>query len=276
MINVGFIGAGNMGFAIIKGIAESDFCDNYVKMFAYSTSINLYAFDVDNEKVQKLSKYGVLPCESANEIFEKCKYVFLAVKPQQLDDLLESVKSSVSENHVIVSICAGITGDYIKSRTIPNAKVVLVMPNTPILLNEGATALSKVEPCNEEEFSFVRGIFETCGIAEVVSENQMKEIIAINGSSPAFIYLFAKAFVDYAVSVGINENVAKSLFAKSLSGSSKMITDSGYSLEELITMVSSKGGTTIAGLEKLREGNLEDTVKKCCEACTKRAYELSK
>ena len=92
----------------------------------------------------------------------------------------------------------------------------------------------------------------------------------------AFTSKDTKYFVDYAKSVGIDEETAKELFAKSLIGSAKMITDSGKSLDELIEMVSSKGGTTIAGLEKLREGGLSDAVDNCCKACTKRAYELSK
>ena len=104
----------------------------------------------------------------------------------------------------------------------------------------------------------------------------MKEIIAINGSSPAFIYLYAQAFIEYAKSVGIDEFAAKGLFAQALIGSAKMITDSGDDIDTLIQKVSSKGGTTIAGLEKLREGGLSEAVDNCCKACTKRAYELSK
>ncbi len=274
MINVGFIGAGNMGFAIMKGIAGSDFY--FQNSNDSDNSIKLFAFDVFEEQLKKLSEFGVQACKSETEIFEKCKYVFLAVKPQQLEDVITKISDKVSDETVIVSICAGITGEYIKSKTNQNAKVVLVMPNTPMLLGEGATALSKVEPCTDDEFKLVCDIFSQCGEIAVVTPDKMKEIIAINGSSPAFIYLYTKAFVDYAKSVGIDEDVAKSLFAKSLIGSAKMITDSGYSIDELIKMVSSKGGTTIAGLEKLREGNLEQTVNNCCEACTKRAYELSK
>ncbi len=265
MINVGFVGAGNMGFAIMKGVSEYNLGD-----------ISLFAYDLDTEKLAKLSQYGVKSCDSIKDVFEKCKYVFLAIKPQQLDDVLEECKNSVTENTVMVSICAGITGEYLKSKTIPNAKTVLVMPNTPLLLGEGATALAKVEPTSDEEFKLVCDIFSACGKIAVIDKEKMKEIIAINGSGPAFIYLYAKAFIDYAKSVEIEENVAKDLFAQTLIGSAKMITDSGYTLDELITMVSSKGGTTIAGLEKLREGNLENTVDNCCKACTKRAYELSK
>ena len=105
---------------------------------------------------------------------------------------------------------------------------------------------------------------------------KMKEIIAINGSSPAFIYLFAKGFIEYAESVGIDKNAATELFSQSLIGSAKMITDSGYSIDELIKMVSSPGGTTLAGLDRLYEGKLTEVVGNACESCTKRAYELSK
>lgn len=274
MINVGFIGAGNMGFAIMKGIFDSGLCKCNDKCAA-SPSIQLYAFDTDNEKLKRLEQYNVSACISAQELAERCKYIFLAIKPQQLDEVLDDIKDKITSESVIISICAGITGEYIKSKTIPDAKVVLVMPNTPLLLGEGASALARVEPVSDDEFELVCRIFSSCGEIAVIDKEKMKEIIAINGSSPAFIYLYAKAFVDYAKSVGIDESVAKTLFAKTLIGSAKMITDSGNSIDELIKMVSSKGGTTIAGLEKLREGNLEDTVKNACEACTKRAYELA-
>lgn len=266
MINVGFIGAGNMGYAIMKGIAGCTMKDE----------IQLSAFDVYAPVLDRLEEFGTVKCGSPAEVVSSCKYVFLAVKPQQLDEVLDAVKDSVSEDTVIVSICAGISDEYIASKTIEGAKVVLVMPNTPLLLGEGATALSKSDSVSEEEFDLVCRIFGACGIYAVIPKDKMKEIIAINGSSPAFIYLYAQAFVEYAESVGIDGEVAKSLFAKSLVGSAKMITDSGKSIDELITMVSSKGGTTIAGLEKLRECGLCEAVNECCKACTNRAYELSK
>ena len=116
----------------------------------------------------------------------------------------------------------------------------------------------------------------SCGMTAVIAPEQMKEVIAINGSSPAFIYLFAKSFLDYAAKVGLPETSAKELFAQSLIGSAKMITDSGYSIDELIRQVSSPGGTTLAGLDQLYEGKLSDAVRNACESCTKRAYELAK
>ncbi len=266
MINIGFIGTGNMGTAIIKGIASSSF----------SGGVKLFATDIDKQKVASLSEFGVFPCENACEIVKACKYVFLAVKPQMFEELLKDIAPFVNSDTVLISIAAGITAEYIKAMIIPDAKVVLVMPNTPLLLGEGASALSKAEPVSEDEFRLVLDIFSSCGTAQVVDKDKMKEIIAINGSSPAFIYLFAKGFIDYAASVGIPEETAKTLFSKTLTGSAKMITDSGYSIDELIKMVSSPGGTTLKGLDELYSGDLTGIVKNACEACTKRAYELSK
>lgn len=266
MTSIGFIGAGNMGTAIIKGILGS----------GLSSDVILYAADTNVEKRNMIKELGVIVCEDAKEVCENCKYVFLAVKPQMLEDVLSSISNHVDSDTVIVSIAAGITDDYIKKFVGHNAKVVLVMPNTPLLLGEGATALAKAEPTTDEEFSFVRSIFDSCGKTAEMPKDKMKEIIAINGSSPAFIYLFAKGFIDYANQEGMDQNAAKTLFAQSLIGSAKMITDSGYEINELIKMVSSPGGTTLEGLDELYKGNLTDTVLKCCEACTKRAYELSK
>ncbi|MCM1023500.1 MAG: pyrroline-5-carboxylate reductase [Prevotella sp.] len=277
MTAVGFIGAGNMGFAIIKGIHGSGMCENGgIEMHAFSRSIALYAYDPNSEMMKRLSEFGVSPCESETALVEKCDYVFLAVKPQQLETVLNNAKGAFTDKKVIISICAGITAEYIASQTVPDAKVVLVMPNTPLLLGEGASALAKNGKVSAEEFEFVKNIFAACGRVAVVPENKMKEIIAVNGSSPAFIYLFAKAFIDYAAQEGIDPAAAKELFAQSLVGSAKMITDSGYTIDELIKMVSSPGGTTLAGLDELYAGKLEETVKKACGSCTRRAYELSK
>lgn len=266
MTKVGFIGTGNMGTAIIKGIAKSPLAKN----------IQIFATDKNKDKLDALSDFGVTPLENARAIIKECKYVFLAVKPQMFEELLDDISDVVTENNVLVSIAAGITSEYIKRKTISNAKVVLVMPNTPLLVGEGATALSNAEPTSEEEFKFVVDIFSSCGDAEVISHDKMNEIIAVNGSSPAFIYLFAKGFIEYAKKVDIDEEVAKKLFAKALIGSAKMITDSGHTIDELIKMVSSPGGTTLKGLDELYNGNLTGVVNKACEACTKRAYELSK
>lgn len=207
MINVGFIGAGNMGYAIMKGIAGSKMGKN----------IQLYAFDKYAPILDRLDELGTVKCSGCAEVVEKSEYVFLAIKPQQLDEVLDEIAPAVTKDTVIVSICAGITDDYIASKTVAGVKVVLVMPNTPLLLGEGATALSRSDSVTDEEFELVCNIFGSCGMYAVISKDKMKEIIAINGSSPAFIYLYAQAFVEYAKSVDIDETVARDLLQSRLS-----------------------------------------------------------
>ena len=251
MTELGFLGAGNMGSAIMRGICSSDM------------QISVSAYDKDTAKLEALSAFGVKPCKSECELVKKCDYILLAVKPQVLGGVLDTVAGEVTHDKVIISICAGISEDFIRSHTILSAKVVLVMPNTPMMLGLGASAISRADGVTDEEFAFAKSVIESCGIA-------------VNGSSPAFIYLFAKGFVDYAKSVDIDPDAALKLFAQSLVGSAKMLTDSGMTVDELIKQVSSPGGTTIAGLDKLYEGKLTDTVDECCKACTARAYELAK
>lgn len=264
MTKLGFIGVGNMGGAIIKGIQGK----------LGNTAV--FAYDSDPAKLEDLRLVGATAADSVKSMAEKCGYILLSVKPQQLDGVLAELKDAVTPDTVFISICAGISAEYIRKRTLPEAKVVLVMPNTPMMLGCGASALSRSANVSDEEFDFARKIIGSCGIAEVIPEDKMKEVIAVNGSAPAFIYLYAKGFIDYAESVGIDKGAALRLFAQTLIGSAKMMTESGMTVDELIKQVSSPGGTTLAGLEKLYEGKLTETAKRACEACTKRAYELGK
>lgn len=264
MKTLGFIGAGNMATAIIKGLFGAGFKDNII------------VFDIDSEKANALSKYNACQKSNVAEVVFEADYILLAVKPQSFTDVLAEVKPAFTSDKVIISIAAGITPSYIERTLETNVKVVQVMPNTPLLLGFGATAVSRNGAVSDDEFGYAKGIFDCAGISAVVPNDKMNEIIAINGSSPAFIYQYAKHFIAYGISVGLDEDVCLKLFAQSLIGSAKMMTESGYSLDELIKMVSSKGGTTIAGLEGLEENGLDKAVNSACERCTGRAYELSK
>lgn len=266
MIKIGFLGTGNMGTAILKGIVSSDLREEAA----------LFVYDPLVEKAQALQEYGVTVCASEAETASSSQFLFLAIKPQMFDTVLPRIADVITTDTVLVSIAAGMGIDYIRSLTKADAKVILAMPNTPLLLGYGATALAKDDSVSEEEFQTVRRIFDACGITVVLQPDQMKEVIAVNSSSPAFIYLFAKGFLDYADSVGLPKEASKQLFAQALIGSAKMITDSGQELDSLIQQVSSPGGTTLAGLDELYAGNLTDVIQNACKSCTKRAYELSK
>lgn len=265
-MKLGFLGAGNMGTAMMRGIAASELCKN-------GEITQILAYDTDAEKLAALADAGIVPCESAQTLCDSVDFLVLAVKPQVLGGVLDALQ--IRREQVIISICAGISAEFIRSHTIAGARIILCMPNTPLMLGLGATALARCEGITEAEFALAKQMFATCGIAEEIPEDKMREIIAVNSSSPAFLYLYAKGFLEYAQSAGLDDGAAVRLFAQAMIGSAKMITDSGCTIDALIKMVSSPGGTTLAGLDRLYAGNLTDTVKACCNACTDRAYELA-
>lgn len=264
MKRIAFLGAGNMATGIIHGIAKA------------KLPVALSVYDIAKDKAEALSVYGASAVSSVKELVSQCDYLVLAIKPQNFEEVLSEIRMDVRKETVFISIAAGVTPAYISAKLGFSAKVVQVMPNTPLMLGEGATALARCETVSEEEFAFARSLFDCAGITEVIPLDKMNEIIPINGSSPAFLYLYAQQFVQYGVSVGLDADLCLRMFAQAMIGSAKMMTDSGKSIDELIAMVSSKGGTTLAGLAALRENKIESAVSQCCEKCVNRAYELTK
>ena len=167
MNTIGFIGAGNMGSAILRGIAGSDM----------KPEAELFAYNPTEAKVDALADCGVQKCKSAAEVVEKSRYVFLAIKPQKFEEVLPQIADAVTEQTVLVSIAAGIGAEFIRKLTKPFAKVVLAMPNTPLLLGEGATALAKDDSVSDAEFAVVRNIFGSCGMTAVIAPEQMKALL---------------------------------------------------------------------------------------------------
>ncbi|MBQ1507156.1 MAG: pyrroline-5-carboxylate reductase [Ruminococcus sp.] len=266
MKKIGFIGAGNMATAIINGLiaqnnGEADF---------------ISVFDISAEKLALMEKLGVKTCAQAAEVVEQSDITVLAVKPQNYPEALESVESAVSEKKTFVSIAAGISIEYVQRLLGCKCPVVRVMPNTPLLLKKGASALCPSENISDDDKQTVYEMFAGSGVCEYITEDHMNEIISVNGSSPAYIYLFANSMADYAQSKGIDYDKAMNLICATLEGSAAMLRESGDSADALIEKVSSKGGTTIAALEKLREHGFCEAIFDAMEACTKRAEELGR
>lgn len=262
MKKIGFIGCGNMASAIINGISNNGVPSNCI-----------FVYDIDSDKLSHFYEIGMNACVDERDVVEKSDIVFLAVKPQVIEGVLKKI-GNCSENTVFVSIAAGITTDSIKRLLGYDAKVVRAMPNTPLMLGLGATALSFVSPVSRDEYDIVKEIFETSGIVEDIDESMMNSVISVNGSSPAYVYYFAKAVADGAKNQGIDSDVALKLFAKVLEGSAKMLVESGYTPEQLIDMVCSKGGTTIEAVKILQRDHVDETIDEAMKACTKRADEL--
>ena len=265
MKRIGFIGAGNMATAIIKGLIAQKGSGSFINVF-----------DVSAEKLEEISKLGVNALSSSRDVVKNSDIIVLAVKPQNYAEVLEALKDVVSTDKTFVSIAAGISINYVQSALGCECPVVRVMPNTPLLLKKGASALCPSGNIGEEDKQIVYDMFAGSGVCEYITEDHMNEIIAVNGSSPAYIYMFAKAMADYAVSVGIDYDKALNLICATLEGSAAMLKESGDTPDVLIEKVSSKGGTTIEALNKLREHGFTEAIDDAMKACTKRAEELGK
>lgn len=264
--DVGFIGLGNMASAILKGML--------LKQIIAPQRITV--FDVDKGKCDEYAAKGITIAQSAKQLTESCKFVFLCVKPQAFGEMISSIKAGAGQHNVFVSIAAGIGAQYIKDQLGFDCSLVLVMPNTPLMIGEGASAVARIAPTTDEDFTFVKRIFALSGISKEISADKLSEIIPVNGSSPAFIYLFAKVVAEFSHDKGIDYDTAMHLFAQTLIGSAKMLTDSGFTPDELIRMVSSPGGTTLEGLASLKQNGFEQTLRAAMQACINRAYELGR
>ena len=264
---IGFIGAGNMAGAIIDGILQKN-----IAVPSQLTVCNKQS----EERRHKFSDKGINVAKTISEVAKSCEIVFLAVKPQDFETVLAELKSSIRPECVIVSIAAGISIGYIKKMLGFNCKTVRAMPNTPLMLGEGATALSFEEPVSRQEFDEIKDIFEADGIVSVLPEEQMNAVISVNSSSPVYVYLLARAVMDGSVQQGIEAHTAKELFCKTLIGSAKMIMESGKSPDELVKMVASPGGTTLAALKALNSHHFEEAVREAMQCCTRRAEELGR
>ena len=265
---IGFIGAGNMASAIIDGIISKNFAD----------SSDIYVFDIIEQKLEEYKSRGINTVLHIKDLIISSDIIFLAVKPQNISEVLNEISllNIGINNKIFVSIAAGISIDYIKSIIGTDKKVIRVMPNIPLLLGYGASALSYAEPVSLSEFETVLGVFKTSGIAEVLDESQMNSIISLNGSSPAFVYMFAKALIGGGVMQGIDEDIAASLVFQTILGSAYMLINSGETPQQLIDRVSSPGGTTIAALNSFKSNNFNKIIENAMLACTKRADELGK
>lgn len=160
-------------------------------------AVNITVFDVMKDKLDVMNKKGVNTADSADKVVSDSDITVLAVKPQNYAEVLESIKPAVNSDKVIVTIAAGISTDYIAKTIECECPMVRVMPNTPLLLGAGATAVSR-RNISDEDFKCVYDMFANGGVVEILDETQMNSVIAVNGSSPAYIYLFAKAMADYA------------------------------------------------------------------------------
>jgi len=266
---IGFVGSGNMAEALIRGIITAG---------VYRPEC-IFISDVRAERLKQLAeRYNVKPVKNNGELAGKVDIVVLSVKPQNMAEALESIKDAIGGDKLVISIAAGVKTANIAA-VLGDVAIVRVMPNTPALIGEGASALfatAKAKPMLEA----AKAIFSAVGKAIVVDdENLIDAVTAVSGSGPAYYFLLMEEMIKAAGELGLNNNVAKDLVLQTAKGAALLAAEADKNNEglgELRRKVTSPGGTTEAALKVLMDGQFSPLIAKAIKKARDRSRELSK
>ncbi|MCX8031235.1 MAG: pyrroline-5-carboxylate reductase [Thermodesulfovibrionales bacterium] len=259
---IGFIGGGNMAEAIIKGILKGH---KFKKE-------DIIVSEPRDERRQHLEKtFGIVTTNNNKYIVSKSSIIILAVKPQNMDDVIKEIEGTVKESQTIVSIAAGIRLSYLKEK-LKTSNIIRVMPNTPALVLESMSVIT-ADSLSEEQLKPVNEIFLSIGKVIYLSEKEMDAVTALSGSGPAFIAYFIECLIKAAVKLGLTEEVSTLLATQTLTGTCCLL-QSGMPPNKVLQMVTSPGGTTEAGLKKLKEREFEEIMAETLTAAFNRSREL--
>jgi pyrroline-5-carboxylate reductase len=261
MARIGFIGAGNMATALIKAVLDSGMAKD------------ILASDNDKAKLEAISKLGIKITEDNREVVKSSDIIFLAVKPQVMDGVLEGIKEEVNDDKIIVSIAAGINIAKIGS-ILGGKKIVRVMPNAPCLVGEMAAGFSVNDKLTEDETKQIEKLLSSAGKAFRLKEGLLDAVTGLSGSGPAFVAYLIQAFKEAGKENGLDDDTAHQLALKTFEGTAKLLAEKDLKPEELIKMVSSPNGTTVAGREILESSDVKEIIKKTIARATERSREL--
>ena len=267
MDKLGIIGAGKMSEALVKGLLNAG---------VYSKK-EITVSDIDPLKTGNIKKkYGVNITADNRELAESCNIIVFAVKAGHLEDVLKEIKNSTSRKKLYISIAAGINTSFIQEKLKKELKITRVMPNKPVVVQEGAFGLffnGHVSPIEKES---VINLFDTLGHVEVVQDEQLiNAVTGLSGSGPAYVAVFAEALADGGVKMGLSREIAEKLSAQTIYGTAKLILESGMNPADIKNMVSSPGGTTIAAIHELEKNSFRNAVMSAVESATVKSKELS-
>jgi pyrroline-5-carboxylate reductase len=263
---IAFIGAGNMGEALIRGLLAGQ---------AIAAS-HIIATDVRAERRDFLVKtFGVRAIDDNVEAVKAADIVVLAVKPQQVGEVLAGFKSAMSSEKLVISIAAGVTAARIERELGEGTRVMRVMPNTPALVGAGAAGVAKGAHATEDDQATAELILGAVGISVRVEEKFIDAVTALSGSGPAYVFYVTEAMTKAGVAAGLDETLAKKLARQTVYGAAKLLVESGEQPETLRRKVTSPGGTTEAALKVMTDRKLVDIFAEAMQAAEKRSRELS-
>jgi len=265
---LGFIGGGQMGEALIRGIIQSGL---------YTNSDILVTEPNESRRAYLQETYQVQPFDSGIPIWKACSTVILAVKPQVMGSLLTDAKKMITPQHLIISIAAGVPiAFYEEHLTGQQCKIIRVMPNTPALILESASALSGNCHVSSADMDLAKSLFDAVGKAIVMDERYLDAVTGLSGSGPAYVFSFIEGMIDAGVKVGLARPVAETLALQTVLGSVKLMLETRKHPAVLRDMVTSPGGTTIAAQHVMERAGFKGIIMDAIEAATIRSAELGK
>jgi pyrroline-5-carboxylate reductase len=262
---IGFIGAGNMGEALIAGLLKANFVPPGQVM----------AFDSNGERLRFIQKkYGVKMASGNRPLSSQCDPILLCIKPQSMKEVIEEISESLDASKLLISIAAGIPLYAIEAYARKQLRLIRVMPNIAVLVQEGASAIAPGNLANDTDLKIARDIFDCVGKTITIHESMMDAVTGLSGSGPAYIFLVIEALTEAGVHLGMTRDQAIMLATQTVRGSVKLLSETGEHPALLREKVTSPGGTTAAGLYKLEEGGLRKILIDAVNAATQRAKEL--
>ncbi len=262
MMHIGFSGAGNMGLALAEA------------MSGRFPDYRYHVFDAAEER-SSLFKQAIpqsMVHTGNRSLADAVDILFAAVKPQVIDTVL---KEFAAYDGILVSIAAGITLERLQT-AVPAARVVRVMPNTPCLVGKMAAGFSPAAACSEEDTACVASLLSAAGTAVRLDEELLDAVTGLSGSGPAFVARFIEGFIEAGISLGLDRKAARDLSLKTFAGTAELLAEKEYEPEELVQMVSSPGGTTVAGREVLENSDCIAIIEKTIQRAAERSKELGK
>lgn len=261
------IGGGNMAEALLKGLLNG----------LSVAPDRLTVTDILAERRSYLEHtYGVAAAVDNAHAVKESDVVILAVKPQVMPTVLDTIAPVVTRDKLVISIAAGITLQTLQNALGTEHRVVRVMPNTPALVLSGAAGISPGEAVTPDDIALVERMFNAVGRAVVVDDSLMDAVTGLSGSGPAFVFAFIEALSDGGVLAGLSRPVATMLAAQTVAGAAKMVLETGRHPGELKDMVTSPAGTTIAGMQVLESGGLRGIMMEVVRRATERSAELGR
>ncbi len=265
--HVGFIGGGNMGEAIIKGLLAARLLDPE----------RIHVYDPVDSRMEYLgSRYGIVCHNATAALIKSCDTVILAVKPQNMGEVLSRFGEHVPHLPLVISIAAGIPLSLLTAGLPEGTPIIRVMPNTPALVLEGASALAKGPNVTDAMMREALDLFRAVGKTVEVEEKWMDAVTGLSGSGPGYFLLLIESLIDGGVLMGLPRPVARELVVQTALGTAKLIQETGKHPAELRDMVTSPGGTTIEGLHVLEERGVRGALMRAVEAAAQRSLELGK